>query len=108
MAQLVGQVLELVSAEVVVIPETAIVRGSGGALDALVTAQVEIVLCGMGDVGIYSCASGNIATSEAMAKRDGGRRGKLRRTREERKSINPRFQGGRPRLPMKILFLRVP
>ena len=35
-AQLVGQGLELVSAEAVIIPETAVVAGPRGALDALV------------------------------------------------------------------------
>ena len=46
-AQLVGQLLKLVSVEVVVIPEDVIVAGPGGALDSLVGHQVEVSLCGV-------------------------------------------------------------
>ena len=52
-AQLVSQLLELVSAEAVIIPETAIVARSRGALNALVRAEVEVILGGVSDVGVH-------------------------------------------------------
>ena len=60
-AQLVGQGLELVSGEAVIIPETAVVAGPRGALDALVWAQVEVVLRGVSDVGVHCGPGGDIA-----------------------------------------------
>ena len=59
--QLVSQVLQFISAEIVIVPETPVVGRSGGALDTLVWAEVEIILCGVGDVSIHCCSCWNIA-----------------------------------------------
>ena len=52
-AQLVRQLLQLVRVEVVVVPEDVVVAGPGGALDALVAAQVEVELGGVGDPDVH-------------------------------------------------------
>ena len=43
-----------------------VVSGSGGALDALVRAQVEVKLGGMGDAHIHGSAGGNVAALAAL------------------------------------------
>jgi hypothetical protein len=59
-AELVGQVLDLISREAIVIPETSVVGWSGCSLNSLVGAEVEVILCGVGDVGIHRCASRDV------------------------------------------------
>ena len=54
---LVGECLQLVCREVVIVPEAAIVGGPTGALNPLVRAQIEIVFRRVGDVGIHSGSS---------------------------------------------------
>jgi len=53
-AQLVGQLLQLVSLKPVVIPENVVVSWSGGSLDSLVRAEIEVELCRMGDPNIQT------------------------------------------------------
>ena len=58
--ELVGEVLYLISRQPIVIPETPLVGWSGCSLDTLVRAEVEVILCGVGDVGIHGGASRDI------------------------------------------------
>ena len=65
-AQLVGQVLQLVRTQVVVVPQTSVVGGTRCSLDTLVGAQIEVILGGMGDVGVHGRPCGNIPRSSAL------------------------------------------
>ena len=56
-AQLVGQLLQLVRLEPVVIPENVVVSWSGGSLDSLVRAEIEVELCRMSDPHVH-CGPG--------------------------------------------------
>ena len=47
--EIVGQLLQIISGQVVVVPENLVVTRPAGALDSLVTEQVEISLSGMVD-----------------------------------------------------------
>jgi len=51
--QVVGENLQLVSGELTVVPQHLVVAGSAGALDALVTQQVEVALGGMVDALVH-------------------------------------------------------
>jgi len=55
-AELVGQLLQLISLEPVIIPQHMIVARPGGALYALVRAQIEVKLCRMCDANIHGGA----------------------------------------------------
>ena len=65
-AQLVGQLLQLVRLEPVVIPENVIVSWSGGPLDPLVGAEVEVELCRVGDADVHGGAGGDVAALAAL------------------------------------------
>ena len=65
-AQLIGERLELVGREVVVVPEDVVVRGPAGALDAGVAAQVEVELGGMSDAGVDGGAGRYVAAAAAL------------------------------------------
>ena len=65
-AQLVGQLLQLVRLEPVVIPENVIVSGSGGSLDPLVGAEVEVELCRVGDADVHGGAGGDVPALAAL------------------------------------------
>ncbi len=60
--QLVRQSLDVVRYEGVVIPQDVIMRGSGGALDASMTAQIEVILCGVCDHRVHRGSRRNVAT----------------------------------------------
>ena len=51
--QVVGEDLQLVSGELAVVPQHLVVTGSAGALDPLVTQQVEVSLGGMVDALVH-------------------------------------------------------
>ena len=65
-AQLVGQLLQLVRAQAVVVPEAAVVARAGGALDALVRAQVEVELGGVRDAHVHGGAGRDVAALAAL------------------------------------------
>ena len=84
-AQLVGQLLQLVSLKPaagkdwlaqpslqpghclpVVIPENVVVSWSGGSLDSLVRAEIEVELCRMSDPNIHCGPGRNVATLAAL------------------------------------------
>ena len=60
--QLIGELLQLVSIKVIVVPEDVVVTGTGGALDTLVRAEIEVKLSWVGDAYVHSCSSWNVAT----------------------------------------------
>ena len=60
-AQLVGQLLQLVSIEVVVIPEDVVVTRPACALNALVRTKVEVELRRVGDAHVDSGAGRDVA-----------------------------------------------
>ena len=64
--QLVRQLLQFVSLEPVVIPENVIVSWSGGSLDPLVRAEVEVELCRVGDADIHRSAGGDVPALAAL------------------------------------------
>ena len=65
-AQLVGQLLQLVRLEPVVIPENVVVSWSGGSLDPLVGAEVEVELCRVGDADVHGGAGGDVPALAAL------------------------------------------
>ena len=65
-AQLVGQLLQLVRLEPVVIPENVVVSWSGGSLDPLVGAEVEVELCRVGDADVHGSAGGDVPALAAL------------------------------------------
>ena len=88
-AQLVGQLLQLVRVEVVIVPEHVVVAGPRGALDTcahagsvsntnlympkhspngptLMRAQVEVELRGVGDADVHGGAGGDVAALAAL------------------------------------------
>ena len=64
--QLVRQLLQFVSLEPVVIPENVIVSWSGGSLDPLVRAEVEVELCRVGDADVHRGARWNVPALAAL------------------------------------------
>ena len=64
--QLVRQLLQFVSLEPVVIPENVIVSWSGGSLDSLVRAEIEVELCRMSDPNIHCGPGRNVAALPAL------------------------------------------
>ena len=64
--QLVRQLLQFVSLEPVVIPENVIVSWSGGSLDSLVRAEIEVELCRMRDPNIHCGPGGNVPALPAL------------------------------------------
>ena len=60
-AQLVREALQLVRAEVVVVPQHVVVRRPRRALYALMAAQVEVELGGMRDAEVHGGAGGDVA-----------------------------------------------
>ena len=50
----------------VVIPENVVVSWSGGSLDSLVGAQIEVELCRMRDPNIYCGSGGNVPALPAL------------------------------------------
>ena len=59
-AHLIGELLQLVGAEVVVVPEHMVVGRTGGALNTGVTAQVEVELGRVGDPHVHGGARGDV------------------------------------------------
>ena len=59
-AELVCEVLDLLSRGAIVIPEISVIEGPGCPLDPLVGERVEVILCGVGDVGIHRGASQDV------------------------------------------------
>ena len=53
----------------IVIPEHVVVCGPGGALDALVRAQVEVELGGVGDAHVDGSAGGDVSWNDAATMR---------------------------------------
>ena len=64
--QLVRQLLQFVSLEPVVIPENVIVSWSGGSLDPLVRAEVEVELCRVGDAHVNGGTGGDVPALAAL------------------------------------------
>jgi len=60
-AELVGELLKLISVKRIVVPEDVVVAGPGGALDALVRTEVEVKLCWMSDGHVHSGSSRDVA-----------------------------------------------
>jgi len=52
--QLVGELLQLVSVEMVVVPQHVVVTRAGGSLDTLVRAKVKVELSRMSYSDVYS------------------------------------------------------
>lgn len=50
----------------IVIPEHVVVAGSGGALDSLMGAKVEVEFCGMGDPDVHGGSRRNVSTFSAL------------------------------------------
>lgn len=65
-AQLIRQALELVRLEVIVVPQDVVVRRAAGALNSLVTAEIEIELGRMGDAHVHSRTGRNVARFAAL------------------------------------------
>ena len=61
MAKLKGQLLQLISAESVVIPEDMVVTWPRCPLNALMRAQVKVKLCGVSDSNVHSGACRYVA-----------------------------------------------
>ena len=61
MTQVVGEHLQLISSEGAVVPQDLVVAGSAGALDTLVTEQVEVSFRGMVDSLVNNGSSQCIA-----------------------------------------------
>ena len=59
--QVVGEDLQLVSGELTVVPQHLVVTGSAGALDPLVTQQIEVSLGGMVDPMVNHSPSQSVA-----------------------------------------------
>ena len=66
MAELVGQLLQLISLKSVIVPENMIVSWSGGPLDPLVGAEVEVELCRVGDADVHGGTGGDVAALAAL------------------------------------------
>jgi len=64
--QLVGQLLELVSIKMIIIPEHVIVAGAGGALDTLMRAEIEVKLRGVSDTNVDGGTSGDVPGLAAL------------------------------------------
>ena len=64
--QLIGERLQFVGREMIVVPQYVIVRGTRGALDARVTAQVEVKLGGMSDARVHRGARRYVAAAAAL------------------------------------------
>lgn len=60
--QLVGQNLQLIRREAIVIPKHVVVRRTACPLDAGMTAQVEVKLSWMSDFRVYGCTCWNVPT----------------------------------------------
>lgn len=60
--QLVGENLQLIGRETIVIPKHVIVGRPACSLDASVTTQVEVKLGRVGDFRVHSCACWNVST----------------------------------------------
>lgn len=60
--QLVGENLQLIGRETIVIPKHVIVGRPACSLDAGVTAQVEVKLGRVGDLRVHGCACWNVST----------------------------------------------
>lgn len=65
-AKLVGQALQFVGVEVVVVPQDVIVGRSTCALNTLMTAQVEVEFCRMCDADVDGCTCRNISRLAAL------------------------------------------
>ena len=61
MTQVVGEHLQLISSEGAVVPQDLVVAGSAGALDTLVTEQVEVSLRGVVDALVHHSPGQSIA-----------------------------------------------
>jgi len=61
-AQLVGQLLQLVSIEMIIVPENVVVAGSGGSLDTLMGAEIEVKLGGVSDPDVHRGSGWNVST----------------------------------------------
>ena len=68
-AELVGHLLQVVRLEVVVVPQDVVVTRPTRALDALVRAQVEVELGGVGDAHVDGGAGGDVAWNDAATMR---------------------------------------
>ena len=64
--QLIGQRLQLVRREVIVVPQYVIMRWATRALDAGVRAQVEVELGGMSDARVHGGARRDVARAAAL------------------------------------------
>ena len=62
-AEIIGQHLQVVSSEIVVVPQHLVVARPAGALDTLVTKQVEVTLGGVIDSLIHYSTRKGIAVS---------------------------------------------
>ena len=68
-AELVGHLLQVVRLEVVVVPQDVVVTRPTRALDALVRAQVEVELGGVGDAHVDGGAGGDVAWNDVATMR---------------------------------------
>ena len=60
-AQLEGQLLELIGIKAVVIPQDMVVTGPGCSLDTLVGTEIEVEFCGVSDANVHRGTGRNIA-----------------------------------------------